>query len=63
MKWERLNYEEWKAKGISGEFNLWKSGRRWTGSYREYNGCKFFTLPYGSLKKIKEQCENNYYWE
>ncbi|AWW06090.1 MAG: hypothetical protein [Caudoviricetes sp.] len=63
MDWENLADGEWQAKGEHGDFLLWKEGRWWTGRYAANKSSKFFRLPFGSLRKIKSMCENNYNWE
>lgn len=62
MEWVQLKDGDWQAEGEIGKFLLWKSGRSWTGRYYGNNG-KTFPLPYGSLKKIKGLCEDNFFWE
>ncbi len=63
MEWAKNADGEWQAKGEYGEFLLWKEGRRWTGRYAASKSSKFFRMPFGSLKKMKSMCENNYNWE
>ena len=63
MEWKILDNGDWQAKGTVGNFLLWKKGKRWTGRYAANKGSHFFKLPFGSLKDLKDICENNYYWE
>jgi hypothetical protein len=64
MEWQQVAFCDWEAKGAAGDFRVWKDGRVWKGRYRSENGQYTFFLPaQKTVRKMKELCEDNYYWE
>lgn len=60
MKWVK-NGKMQVAQGKHGKFIISKSGCLYVA---KYYGEKEFTLPLNrSIKKLKETCQENYYWE
>lgn len=60
MKWVK-NGKTQVAQGEFGKFVISKSGGLYVA---KYYGDKYFTLPLNrSIKKLKEICQENYYWE
>lgn len=60
MKWVKEK-KQWVAVGKFGKFIITQYSKMY---YAKYDGCMAFNLPPNkSIKKVKEMCENNYYWE
>lgn len=61
MKWEKKN-NYWVAQGVDGKFIIKKRSIYYYASYisKDYT----FNLPRNtSIKKVKEMCQDNFYWE
>lgn len=64
MKWVQVGFCDWEAKGVNGDFRVWKDGRIWKGRYRSTDKKQQFFLPSkSSVKEMKAVCEDNYFWE
>ena len=61
MKWEKQDKIQ-VAQGKFGKFVIQKSGVYYVAKY--YSRERTFTFPYRrSIKRLKELCKDNWYWE